>query len=186
MTRTEERLQDALHASAGRVRDDRLRPLPDVEPGAERETGPRSAWRGWLVPAAAAVSVALIIGLAVAVTGHAWRPASGPSADSSRTAVGFPKYFADFTGSIPPGLTMRVRSTSTGAVVASAPFPKVPGSLGGQRPGGAAISADPSGRYLLLTYRDQRGGSHTTWIDHGKLRFLPLKHPNPGLVISAW
>ena len=75
MTRTEERLADALHACADRVHDDRLRPLPALKPGTGRE--PRSerggarrvAWRSWLVPAAAAVSVALVIGLAVAVTG---------------------------------------------------------------------------------------------------------------------
>ena len=63
MTRIEERLQDALAASAARVRDDRLRPLPapEPEPGAERKARHRQAWRAWLIPAAAAASVLLVI-----------------------------------------------------------------------------------------------------------------------------
>jgi hypothetical protein len=63
-----------------------------------------------------------------------------------------------------------------------------PDALGGeaQSPGGVAISADPSRQYLLFTYRGQRGANYTGWIDHGKLRFLPLKRPNPGLLISGW
>jgi hypothetical protein len=46
--------------------------------------------------------------------------------------------------------------------------------------------ADPSGRYLLFSYRGKSGFPYTGWIDHGKLRFLPLEHPNPGLPVSAW
>ena len=43
---------------------------------------------------------------------------------------------------------------------------------------------DPSGRYLLLTY----GGParfFTGWIDHSKLRFLPIAQPHLGYPISA-
>ena len=56
----------------------------------------------------------------------------------------------------------------------------------GQQPDGVAINSDPSGRYLLFSYRDKSGFPYTGWLDHGKLRFLPLKHPNPRLPISAW
>ena len=54
MTRTEERLADALGASARRVRDDRLRPLtePDLNPGSGR-----GAWPRRLAPFAAAVGL---------------------------------------------------------------------------------------------------------------------------------
>jgi hypothetical protein len=41
MTRTEDRLQDELHALAGQVRGDRLRPLPALEPTGERHPGGR-------------------------------------------------------------------------------------------------------------------------------------------------
>ena len=73
MTRIEERLQDALAASAARVRDDRLRPLParEPDPGAERKARRRQVWRAWLIPVAAAASVVLVIGLVLAVTRHA-------------------------------------------------------------------------------------------------------------------
>ena len=69
-------VRSSLHASAGRVREDRLRPLPVLEPDSGHQSGPRQAWRGWLVPAAAAVSVTLIIVLAVALTGHPGHPAA--------------------------------------------------------------------------------------------------------------
>jgi hypothetical protein len=128
------------------VRDDRLRPLPVLERGPE--TRSRHAWRGWLVPAAAAVSVALVIGLALAVTGGAsWRPASGPPAGSGRT-TGFPAYFAQFAPAISSRLTLQVRSTSTGSVVASAPSP--------QPPGWAvtfdAMAASPDGRTFYVGF----------------------------------
>ncbi len=128
MTRMEERLADALHASAGRVRDDRLRPLPVLEPVTEPGPSPRKAWRGWLVPTAAAVSVALVIGLALALTGGpSWRPASGPSAGHGNTTFSIPRYFAEFTPTSSSVMTLEVRSTGTGAVVASAPAPQAPG-----------------------------------------------------------
>jgi hypothetical protein len=120
-TRTEDRLQDALHALAGQVRDDRLRPLPAFEAKAPRAW---RAWRGWLVPVAAAASVVLVIGLVMAVTG-------GPRTDQASHAPGpagsVPQYFLDLAGQSPPGPSLQVRSTSTGAVVASAPMPKVRG-----------------------------------------------------------
>lgn len=161
MIRTEERLRDALHASAGRVQDDRLRPLPILEPGTG--AGSRKAWRGWLVPAAAALSVALVIGLALAVTGGAsWRSASGAPVVSNRAGAGYPAYFADVTSS-PPGLTVQVRSTSTGSVVASAPSP--------QAPGWAlifnAVAASPDGRTFYAEYNAIHGSQSPTrqiWI----------------------
>jgi hypothetical protein len=84
MTRTEERLQDALHAAASRVNDDRLRPLPALQPGPARRPGParnrgrlRRAGRSWAGPAAAAASVVLVVGVVMAVTGGL-RTSAGP------------------------------------------------------------------------------------------------------------
>ena len=107
MTGAEERLRDALHASAGRVADDRLRPLPDHEPQTERRARRRKAWRAWLIPAAAAASVALVVSLAVALTGGTLPAPSGggPSgrgpSGGGPTGAGSPQppgYFADFSG----------------------------------------------------------------------------------------
>jgi hypothetical protein len=50
----------------------------------------------------------------------------------------------------------------------------------GRQPNGR----DPGGRYLLLTY----GGPtkfFTGWIDHSKLRILPIAQPHLGYPISA-
>ncbi len=82
MTRTEERLRDALSASAGRVRDERLRPLPTLEAKPRRHTA-------WLAPVAAALSVLLIVALAVTLTGGGHEKA--PSAGLPPPARGFPE-----------------------------------------------------------------------------------------------
>jgi hypothetical protein len=55
----------------------------------------------------------------------------------------------------------------------------------GRQPNDVTISADPSGRYLLLTYGGQAGFS-TGWIYHAKLRLLPVAQPYLGYPISAW
>jgi hypothetical protein len=162
-TRTEERLSDALLASADRVREDRLRPLPTLEPAAGLRARRRAAWRAWLVPAAAAASVALVIGLAVAVTGVSYR-ASGEGPGVFGSAAGVPKYFADFASTYPPDPALQVRSTSTGSVVASIPPLKVPGwSLSPN-----AAGASPDGRTFYFAYQafHQAGGAATTriWI----------------------
>jgi hypothetical protein len=73
-------------------------------------------------------------------------------------------------------------SASTGALISveyrSAPFGQ------GRQPNYVTISRDPSGRYLLLTYGGP-AGFFTGWIDHSKLRFLPIAQPHPGYPISA-
>src|SRR6185437_8926103 len=97
MTSIEERLRDALGASAAQVRDDRLRPLPAPE------TRPRwPAQRrhmGWLGPAAAAVSVLLIVALALTLTGQSRK--TTPSVSYPALPAGFPKYFAQIAGPSP-------------------------------------------------------------------------------------
>jgi hypothetical protein len=154
MSRTQERLADALHAAADQVRDDRLRPLPGLEPGAglgaARWTTRWTAWRPWLIPVAAAASVALVIGLAVAVTGGALR--AGPSVPGSGraggAAGGLPPYFVELM-STRSGPFPEIRSVSTGAVIASLPpVPKVPG-WSVQLDTGAA---SPDGRTFYFDY----------------------------------
>jgi hypothetical protein len=162
MSRTEERLADALHASADRVRYDRLRPFPALGPDAGAGTSHRAAWRTWLVPVAAAASVALIIGLAVAVTRGSQQGRPGPASGPGATAVPFPKYFAEDTylgGGA--GDVVQVRSTSTGSVVASARTPTVAGwSLDVYAEG-----AGPGGRTFYLAYMATRDvGSSTTRV----------------------
>ncbi len=149
MTWTEERLQDALHASAGRVRDDRLRPLPAPEPTAERQARGRQAWRAWLIPAAAAASVVLAVGLVLAVTGGVRHAAArGPSGSARHGAATMPSYFVRIVGA---GANNRieVQSVSTGALTATVLPPKPP-------PGGAldyeAVAAAPDDRTFYVEY----------------------------------
>ncbi len=52
-------------------------------------------------------------------------------------------------------------------------------------PASVTLTPDSTGHYLLLTYNSPNG-LVSGWIDHGKLRFLPARHPDSGLPITAW
>jgi len=72
MTRTEERLTDALDAVGRAVKDHDLRPLPDHAAGGSRQ---RTGWQRWLAPVSAAAAVVVIASFAVfAAFGHSPRP----------------------------------------------------------------------------------------------------------------
>ena len=120
MSRTEDRLQDALSALAGQVRDERLRPLP--APARDRDRDPRrQARNAWLIPVAAAASVLLIIAVVVAVTRHA----AESRTQQTTSQVAMPSYFVHWVGFGPSG-RIQVRSVSTGALIATVPPPKSP------------------------------------------------------------
>lgn len=160
MTRTEERLRDALLASAGRVRDDRLRPLPDpgAAGGVEGEMGRRRAWRAWMIPAAAAASVVLVIAVVVGVTGGP-RIAGRSGADrggggrTEKTTAAVPSYFAVFEEPLPEpdtnvaGWRVVVLSTATGAMVASTP------ELNDASARPLSIAAAPGDRTFYVDYQ---------------------------------
>lgn len=165
MTRTEERLRDALHASADRVHDDRLRPLPSLEPQAERKARRRQTWRAWLIPAAAAAGVALVASLAVAVAGGP-RPAAGDHGPTSTgrpnpTGTGHPpRYFAGIPASRDVGADVGIYSTSDGLLVAKAVTPSVPGwSL---KPD--AVAATPDDRTFYVDYDATSSTGSQVWV----------------------
>jgi hypothetical protein len=91
-------------------------PEPRIPPAPERRERP---WRTWLIWAAAAVSVLLVIGLVMA--GRTANPA-GISRRARTTS--FPPFYTQFGASNPASpRTLVIRSTATGAIVASAPAP---------------------------------------------------------------
>ncbi len=145
MKNTEDLLTEAMDAAADTVRPERVRPLAEPRLGAQAK---RRRWRAWLVPVAAAASVALIIGLAVAVIRGPEQAGPGPASGPGATAAPFPKYFAEDAFVKGVGEVVQVRSTSTGSVVASASAPTVAGwSLGLE-----AMGAGPGGRTFYLAY----------------------------------
>jgi hypothetical protein len=163
MTGTEERLRDALRASAARVRDDRLRSFPDLDPTLPRGAGRRSpGWRLRLIPVAAAASVVLVIGLVMAVTGGpAHRAAAVPAAARPGSATaGFPKYFADVTSPKFAASVIRVRSSSTGAVVASVPSPEVRNWLVEFN----SVAAAPDGRTFYVEFDALHAMVQQVWV----------------------
>src|ERR1051326_3278161 len=117
MTTTEERLRDALRASAACVHDDRLLPLPATPP----ETAERRI-TAWLIPLAAAAAVVLIVGLVLAVT-RTLQPAPGSSSNASVTTTPQPRYFATFVQTSKTS-GIQVRTVATGKVTAYLPTPK--------------------------------------------------------------
>ena len=183
MTRTEERLRDALGAAAARVRDDRLRPLPAPETAETTKTPETTPRRhtlrrhtlrrhtlrrhmGWLGPAAAAVSVLLIVALALTVTGHSHK--ATPPVSYPALPAGFPKYFAQIAGPSqipgPSQLDVVIRSTSTGAEVTRAPTPDIPD----WRLTPQAVAAAPDGRTFYIAYQavdlQKQQATSQTWI----------------------
>jgi len=137
MTRTEDRLADALGAVADGVREETMRPL--VAPPAAR---PRPRW---VAPAAAAASVAVLAGLvtgAVAVAGAgAGKPPVPPKGSvppaGPAAAAGAPRYVvvAGLDGQI------AVRSTATGRTTAVLPL-RGPGGYGRVRVGVVASAGN--------------------------------------------
>jgi hypothetical protein len=118
VTSTENRLTDALAAAARAVPAETLRPL--TVPRARRRAR-RRAWLPWLAPLAAAAGVALVIGLATALTSRT----PGPPAAA---AAAPPRYYVDMDDQ---GTTV-VRATATGAITATLPDPY--GAAGGAPP----------------------------------------------------
>ena len=111
MSRTEDRLADALAAAARAVPEETLRPLIAAPVRSRRPS--------WLTPAAAALAIALVVSLAIAAgtlfTGS--RP-SGPPAGGQHLV---PRYYVveGLQGGPPV-----VRATATGKITSTVPVPK--------------------------------------------------------------
>jgi hypothetical protein len=134
MTRTEDRLADALGAVARGVKEETLPPLPARSPSPGRQR-----WGRWLAPAAAAASVALIVVLVSAV--HLFSGKPGGAAHPA----GPPRYYAavEHQGIV-------IRDTATGAVTGTIPNKK-PGS-GSYGDYAASIAATAGGREFIAAY----------------------------------
>jgi hypothetical protein len=144
VTKTEDRLTDALHAAAAsRVRADRLRPLT-------APAGPRFPRARLLAPAGAAAGVALAVALAFGLSslggtalgrhpGHhgakhppatlGWVPSVPPA------SAGPPRHYAELSGT-----QILVRDTATGRVTATVPGPRQLDPAG--------VAAGPDGEYI--------------------------------------
>ena len=113
MTRTEDRLTDALAAAARNVPAGTLRPLAVPRPRTRRR-----GWVPWLAPLAAAAGVALVVGLATVLSGRT----PGPPA----TGAAPPRYYISMDY---PGTTV-VRATVDGLITATIPNPYGPAGQG--------------------------------------------------------
>ena len=111
MSRTEDRLADALAAAARAVPEETLRPLTAAPVRSRRPS--------WLTPAAAALAIALVVSLAIAAgtlfTGS--RP-SGPPAGGQQLVPRY--YLVEGLQGGPPV----VRATATGKITSTVPVPK--------------------------------------------------------------
>ncbi len=115
MTRTEERLADALQAAANTIRLGALRPLTPHDPERLRgERRTRRGHRGLLAPIGAAIAVSVVAAVSVAIAGH------GRHAPTVPLPVGLPRYYVVLHDNPPgarsPGEVIEVRDTATGRV----------------------------------------------------------------------
>src|SRR5262249_16868783 len=108
MTRTEERLADALAAQAAAIRPESLRPLIG-----RIDLSCAPAWR-WLAPLAAAPAIPPVAPLLAGV---------GPGSSSAPSMGNMPRYYVWPANSGAAVVHLQVRSTTTGAVVARVPDP---------------------------------------------------------------
>ena len=134
MTRTEDRLADALTAAARAVPAETLRPL-DVPPSRRRRVA-------WLAPVAAALGVVLVVGLAVALGTRL--SGSGAGAFPAQGA-GVPRYYVEATLDARPV----VRSTATGVVTSTVPVPIVKNAPGY---GTDAVASARNGLFFVAAF----------------------------------
>jgi hypothetical protein len=117
------------------VREDSLRPLTGPGPSYRQRGRP-----GWLAPVAAAVGVALVMGLAV-LAGRIPARHAGPAAG---LPPGIPRYYVQTPRG--PGRPV-VRSTATGRMISVVPVP-----VTGNPPGDAISAADGTGTFFVAAF----------------------------------
>jgi hypothetical protein len=122
--------------------------LASSGPGPRMPPAPERPWRPWLISAAAAVSVLLVIGFVVA--GRTANPA-GTSLLARTTSV--PPFYTQFGDNPATPRTLVIRSTATGAIVASAPVPDAPDWLLPV----IMVAAGPGARTFYVAYQAEWG-----------------------------
>ncbi len=110
MSRTEERLTDALTAAARSIPEDALRPL--IAPPPRRRAA-------WAAPLAAALGIVLMVGLAIALGTRLTGPGTSSVPTGGRAPV--PGYYV--VEALQGGAPV-VRSTATGKITATVPVPR--------------------------------------------------------------
>jgi hypothetical protein len=125
MSRTEDRLTDALDAMGRTVADENLRPLPGMAAGSA--AAGHGGWRRWLAPAAAAAAVVVIASLAVTPilgqgTGRGTGSGAGGSATTSQSGLVYgvsrcaPRVMAATSGGPAADYTRADREVASGTV----------------------------------------------------------------------
>jgi hypothetical protein len=135
MTRTEERLIDALAEAARAQEAGALRPLIAPERGSRRP---------WVAPVAATVSLLMVVALGLALSGQV--PGSG-RINGAASPITPPRYYVATEGGAGAGGEPAVRSTATGAVLATVPVP-VPAS--GPGFGENLVAAAAGGTFFVI------------------------------------
>jgi hypothetical protein len=130
MSRTEDRLTDALTAAARAIPDDTLRPL--IAPP------PRRRQAAWVSPLAAALGIVLVVGLAIALGTRLSGSSRGPAGGLAPV----PAYY--LVDGLQGGAPV-VRSTATGKITGTVPVSK-PANLGADD----LVASTRSGEYFIV------------------------------------
>jgi hypothetical protein len=149
MTKTEERLTEALAARAAVVREDSLRPLT-ARAEAPRRAGAR--WLRKLVPLTAAVGLATAVILVIEAGHLVHQRPSAPFADVA-SAHAPPPYYVDLDWNH----ILTVRATSTGLLTDRLPPPDVWAGASARLE--TAVAAAANGRTFVVIYNDRGDGT---------------------------
>ncbi|MEV0661160.1 hypothetical protein ACIBI3_09630 [Actinomadura luteofluorescens] len=164
MSGLEDRLRDALHASAGRVDADKPRPFPERGPRRFPERGPRrgAPMRRWMVPVCAVLAV---IALAAGIVGV--RKMMEPDRRLQKVPTMPRFYFASYLAGGGEPSRVEVRESRTGRLLDAKSAPKGTNFLD--------LAAAGDGRTLFLFARQGGKGACASTIhrlslnDHGEI-----------------
>jgi hypothetical protein len=152
MNTLEDKVRAALRETAGEITP---RSVPPLRLHDARRPGPlggvaRRRWPTWLVPLAAAASVAIVIAASLAVSGvlRVRHPGTSTSGHQAGPFAGVPPYYLVLRGTNPSPTALQpqfalVKTTATGAVVARITAPKPYGTF-------VAVTAAADGRAFVL------------------------------------
>jgi hypothetical protein len=188
MTRTEERLADALRAKAATVRAERHGRLPEAAlSGSRRPRARHRAWN-WLAPLAAAAAVVLTAATATLITRAYTTPPRHTTPSTSQAparASATPKYYAEFW----IRNQVMIRSTATGKVVRWAPEPAgVAGMDLAAGPDGRTFymgTASPQSVNAIYSFRLTQSGAVTPMRKINGAVIGPAGDMVSGLAVSA-
>jgi len=122
MNTLEDKVRAALRETAGEITPPSVPPLRLHDGRGQRPPAAARRWPAWLVPLAAAASVAIVIAISLAISGVVHVRPAGPARGKAGPFAGLPPYYVVLAGQNPHPAVIQlqhaeVRATASGAVL---------------------------------------------------------------------